>query len=239
MKPFVWTLSATLIGIFIGLFLGGTLAPILLGAVGFVFGALIGFARSQIHETESHPTKILDANSRMRLKPIEKLHDEILRLLRENSSNPILSALELDVRSDVEAVFKRSIEIVRARRKLLKLMASLPSARNAIKELEAKIRSASNEEERRALENSLQHRQEELQNHERMEEEKKRLEAELDEAESALAELRSRMLLTFASTRKEGFSTIEQQEFSETTQRLKRLSSVMQESLESLSIESW
>lgn len=199
----------------------------------------MGFARSQILETNSCSREALDTNSRMRLKPIEKLHDEILRLLQENSSNPILSALEFDMRTDVQEIFKRSIEILRARRALLKSMAGLPSARNAIKQLEEKIRTSNNEEERKVIENSLKHRQEELQNYEKMEEERKRLEAELDEVESALAELRSRILLTSTPTRKEGLSTFEQQDLSEAIQRLQRLSSIMQESLESLSVENW
>ncbi|HWP30682.1 MAG TPA: hypothetical protein VNK96_03010 [Fimbriimonadales bacterium] len=239
MKPLAWIVAGVLIGIGFGVSLGSILATILLGVVGFVFGALIGFARSQTLEASSSSIEVLDTNSRMRLRPIEKLHDEILRSLRENSSNPILSALEFDVRTDVEEIFNRSIEILRARRALLKMMAGLPSARNAIKQLEEKMRMSNNEEERKVIENSLKHRQEELQNYEKMEEERKRLEAELDEVESALAELRSRILLTSAPTRKEGLSTFEQQELSETIQRLQRVSSVMQQSLESLSLENW
>jgi hypothetical protein len=168
--------------------------------------------------------------SRMRVKPIVKLREEIVSMLESHRANPVISAMAFDTQVEIDSIVLRAVEILEAKRRIQKLAAQVFPSRAAVKALEDKLGWATGAA-KDSVDQALQTRRSELEILEDLEAEGHRLDANLDEAEAALAELRSRLLKVVASSSEQAAAE-EMEPLSGMTERLHRISSTMEESVE-------
>lgn len=169
--------------------------------------------------------------SKMRVKPIVKLREQVLSLIEANKSNPVVSAMAFDTQSEVDSIVLRAMDILDAKRRLQKLSASVYPSRAAVETLENKVLRSTDDTAKVSIEQALNTRREELRILEELEAEAHRLDANLDEAEAALAELRTQLLkVVAASPERQAVEEIDP--LSGMTDRLRRISTTMEESVE-------
>ncbi|MDQ2986253.1 MAG: hypothetical protein M3R13_05965 [Armatimonadota bacterium] len=220
-----------------GAVLAGTVSgilPIVLGTatlVGAMWFYLAVVARGQRSGPMVPSANDVSTPSKLRVKPIVKLREEVVAMLASHKTNPVVSAMAFDTQNEVDSIVLRSMEILEAKRRLQKLAASVFPSRAAVKGLEDKFARTSDEAAKASVGQALDTRREELRILEELESESNRLDANLDEAEAALAELRTRLLKVVASS-SEQQAAEEMDPLSGMTERLHRISSTMEESVE-------
>jgi len=184
----------------------------------------------------ANPPSVPTANevstpSKMRVKPIVKLREQVVALIEANKSNPVVAAMSFDTQNEVDAIVLRAMELLEAKRKLQRLSASVYPSRSAVETLENKVLRSTDASAKVSLEQALNTRREELRILEDIEAETHRLDANLDEAEAALAELRTQLLKVVAASPEQQASE-EMDPLSGMTDRLRRISTTMEESVE-------
>jgi hypothetical protein len=211
---------------------GGGLGPILAGtglaAVG-VLSFLSALGKKFTDRNELPNSAEVSTPSKIRIKPIVKLREEIVGMIESHKSNPVVSAMAFDTRLEIDSIVLRAVEILEAKRRVQKLAAQVFPSRAAVKSLEDKLGWATGAA-KDSVGQALQTRKAELQILEELETETARLDANLDEAEAALAELRSRLLKVVA-TSSEQLAAEEMDPLSGMTERLHRISTTMEESV--------
>lgn len=178
----------------------------------------------------------LELTTRSRLRPIIRLREEIFEMLDSNQDNFIISAMDLDVRGEVNSVLAHSIETAKQKRQTQKLMNTLYASQFAIDDLKEKLNSATDDEVKQSTQTALNSRLSEKKNYDELETAAKRMDANLDQAESILAELRSKIVMAKASSA-ESTEDSQKQQLEEMTTRLRTLTKTMEESAEVLKTE--
>jgi hypothetical protein len=176
--------------------------------------------------------------TKSRLKPIMKLREEIHALLSDHPENPVLSALSMDTQVEVDAIAVRAVDLLEARRRVQKLLGAVYPSRSAADRLQTKLANESDPATKESTAAALAARKEEVKTLESLELMTKRLDANLDEAESTLAELRSQIVSAAAAIAKDGAEE-ELDPFKQMTERLRRISSTMEESIEVVANKNW
>ncbi len=223
---------------------GFLIAGVPVGAAAAAVAGMVIYGMMVMNEADAQTSGLIDvplledmdAASRMRLKPMVKLDREIIGLIETHPENVVLSAMRKEVGEEVAAVLARAAKILQTKRKLQKMLQGVHRARAAVEELEQKLSRAADEKVRTSIEAALSSRREELRNFERLELASNRLEANLDEAESTLAELRSQVALAAARPAAQA-EILDEARLPEMTDRLRRLSTTMEESIEAISVE--
>lgn len=172
--------------------------------------------------------------SKLRVKPIVKLREEVLTMIDSHRSNPVISAMAFDTLTEVDSIVLRSMDILEAKRRLQRLAAAVFPSRAAVRALEEKHARTTDPAAKASVEGAIATRREELRILQDLEAQSSRLDANLDEAEAALAELRSRLLKVVASSSEQAAAE-EMDPLSGMTERLHRISSTMEESVEMVS----
>ena len=216
----------------------GVVAALVTGMV--VYGIMVAheanrdvpFLIGMPHDSE------LDTSSRMRLKPMLKLQTEIHDMIESHENSVVISAVSVETLTEVDAVLLRAVELLQARRSVMKLLEGVHRSRSAVAELESKLEREQDERVRASTESALAARREELLNFEQLELAVKRLDANIDEADSTLAELRSQIALIIAQPRADAVEE-SRPRLSDLTRRLQQLSDTMEESIEAISTRGW
>jgi hypothetical protein len=200
-------------------------------AVAGVIAFFAGFAK-KTERSDNVPTSAdVSTPSKLRVKPIVKLREEVMTMIETHKANPVVSAMAFDTRNEVDSIVIRSLEILEAKRSLQRLAATVFPSRAAVRALEDKLARSTDVAAKASVEQALNTRREELRILEELEAETARLDANLDEAEAALAELRTQILKVVASS-PERRAAEEIDPLSGMTERLKTISSTMEESVE-------
>ena len=204
-----------------------------LAGIGAAVAAGVAILRtgSQSHGPEVPTANDVSTPSKLRIKPIVKLREEVVAMIEANKANPVISAMAFDTRLEIDSIVLRAVDILEAKRRLQKLAAAVFPSRASVKGLEDKLERTVDEAAKASVQQALTTRREELRILEDLEAESHRLDANLDEAESALAELRTRLLKVIASS-SEQQAVEEMDPLSGMTERLHRISSTMEESVE-------
>src|SRR5688572_16112826 len=184
----------------------------------------------QADRTEVPSSADVSTPSKLRIKPIVELREEIVGMIEAQRSNPVVSAMAFDTRTEIDSIVMRAVDILEAKRRIHKLAAQVFPSRAAVKALEDKLGWATGAA-KDSVDQALTTRRNELNILEELEAETNRLDANLDEAEAALAELRSRLLKVVASSSEQAAAE-EMDPLSGMTERLHRISSTMEESVE-------
>jgi hypothetical protein len=210
---------------------------VVIGAIAFILGFVTVVSRSKA-PPEKHvylrEFDNLDPNSRSVLMPVRRLSIEIIQLLEKHSLHPILSALRYDLESKIEHTAKQSIQLSKTRRELIRMRKDQPNAQIAIENLQSQLSRTQDEEKRKQLEDNLETRSKELQNYQQFESEQQKIEQSFRDMETALAELKSRLLVAISASHQDA-----SEETSALISRMKSLSDVVQDSTEILQTESW
>jgi hypothetical protein len=228
----LWLLGSAVLAI-VGLFAFTRIGPIVGGAILGAAGALtmLALKNRPSHSRPEVPTAAdVSTPSKMRIKPIVKLREEIVGMIDSHKSNPVISAMAFDTRTEIDSIVLRATDILEAKRRIQRLAAQVFPSRAAVKALEDKLGWATGAA-KDSIDQALATRRQELKILEELEEETARLDANLDEAEAALAELRSRLLKVIASSSEQAAAE-EMDPLSGMTERLHRISSTMEESVE-------
>jgi hypothetical protein len=228
----LWLLGSAVLAI-VGLFAFSAAGPIiggaLLGAAGVL--TMLAMKSKPAHTSPEIPTAAdVSTPSKMRIKPIVKLREEIVGMLDGHKNNPVISAMAFDTRTEIDSIVLRATDILEAKRRIQRLAAQVFPSRAAVRALEDKLGWATGAA-KDSIDQALATRRQELKILEELEAETDRLDANLDEAEAALAELRSRLLKVIASSSEQAAAE-EMDPLSGMTERLHRISSTMEESVE-------
>lgn len=225
--------SLALAAIGLGLMVSGSSVAIGVVALAAAAGilALAAFGGRGANTPNLPTANDVSTPSKMRVKPIVKLREQVIALLEANRTNPVVAAMAFDTQSEVDSIVMRSLEILEAKRRLQKLSGSVYPSRAAVETLEDKVLRASDATAKVSIEQALTARREELRILEDLEAEADRLDANLDEAEAALAELRTQILKVVAAS-PERAAQEEMDPLSGMTERLRRISTTMEESVE-------
>ena len=233
-------IAAALLGCsLVAYFVGSSLAFAGLAILG-VGTAVFALLPSKNTSHQSQVPKLDDLNTpgKTRLKPVVKLREDIVGLIASHEDNPVISAMAMDTQEEVDSIVVRSCEILDAKKKVQKLASGVFRSRAAVSDLQTKLANENDSEVQKSIESALAARKAELQTLEELELTQKRLEANLDEAESTLAQLKSQILRAVAES-SDAKAEEEIDPFSEMTRRLRRLSSTMEESIETVSGKNW
>ncbi len=187
------------------------------------------FKGQTVQKNEVHEIETLDNSSRIRIRPMTKLRDEIFEIMDSYSHHFVIEAMKLDVKTEVNSLLTHSIELVKQRKQTQSLMNSLYASIFAVQDLQEKLGSASDSEVIESTKAALQARIEEKSRYDDLEVKMNRLEASLDNAESLLAELKSKLVMTAANESNE-MDELRKENIEELTMRLKSLSKTMEES---------
>jgi hypothetical protein len=214
------------------LLLGNVIVAAVSGAAAAAFGILALARRAPAPSYRPVPTSAdVSTPSKMRVKPIVKLREEVMGMIDSHRTNPVVSAMAFDTRNEVDSIVLRSLDILEAKRSLQRLTSTVFPSRAAVGALEDKLRRSTDAAARTSVEQALNTRREELRILEELEAEMSRLDANLDEAEAALAELRTQILKVVAAN-PERQAKEELDPLSGMTERLRTISSTMEESVE-------
>jgi hypothetical protein len=222
--------------------LGGAAASFLLGQLALGVGLLsvgvvvFGLMALSNRSSANVPIEDLDNATRVRIRPLVVLQRDITRLIESHPENPVVAAMQMDMQAEVEAIVQRSIGILQARNRLIRLGGGQSRAQTELALLTSRAEAAADTESQQSLEAAIAARRQEVANFRELASERMRLEASLEAAESALAELKSRISVAVGK----GGTHIAQEEFepfSELTRRLKTLSGTMEDSMEELNMK--
>jgi DNA repair exonuclease SbcCD ATPase subunit len=192
---------------------------------------LFHFSKGRVDRPSVPTSNDVSTPSKMRVKPIVKLREQVVNLIETNKSNPVVSAMAFDTLSEVDSIVMRAMDILDAKRRLQRLSAAVYPSRAAVETLENKVLRSTDSTAKMSIEQALNTRREELRILEELEAEAHRLDANLDEAEAALAELRTQLLKVVAASPKQQ-ALEEMDPLSGMTDRLRRISTTMEESVE-------
>jgi DNA repair exonuclease SbcCD ATPase subunit len=192
---------------------------------------LFHFSKGRVDRPSVPTSNDVSTPSKMRVKPIVKLREQVVNLIETNKSNPVVSAMAFDTLSEVDSIVMRAMDILDAKRRLQRLSAAVYPSRAAVETLENKVLRSTDSTAKMSIEQALNTRREELRILEELEAEAHRLDANLDEAEAALAELRTQLLKVVAASPKQQ-AMEEMDPLSGMTDRLRRISTTMEESVE-------
>lgn len=211
---------------------------VVIGAIAFILGFVTVVSRSKSPLPKKYAYlrdfDNLDPNSRSLLMPIRRLSIEIIQLLEKHSLHPILSALLYDLESKIEHTAKQSFQLSKTRRELIRMRKDQPNAQIAVENLQSQLSRTQDEEKRKQLEDNLRTRIKELQNYQQFESEQQKIEQSFRDMETALAELKSRLLVAISASHQDA-----SEETSALISRMKSLSDVVQDSTEIMQTKFW
>lgn len=226
-------IGLTAVAGYLGYLLGGTTAMI---GSALLIGGGIAFVQFASHRARESNTALSLDNvslaSRPQLVPLFKMRSEILALIEENAQNPIIAAMKFDIENELEQTIRHSIELTEAKQVLSKLEAERVRSSQRTESLTQRAEHEADAELKSALQDAVQANHDANKIYQELEDTKKRMEASIIEAESAFATLRSRIALSVAE--QITGDQLTEEPLTEMTDRLKRISSTMEETVQVL-----
>ena len=197
-----------------------------------------GMTYKSKHSASNEPLGLesVDQTTRSRLRPIIRLREEIFAILDDSHDDFIISAMDMDVRTEVNSAMTHSIETAKQKRQTQKLMNTLYASQLAVDELREKLKNATDDDIKQSAQTALNSRLSEKKNYDDLEAATKKMDANLDQTEAMLAELRSKIVMAKASNT-ESNEDSQKQQLEDMTTRLRTLTKTMEESTEILKTE--
>lgn len=173
---------------------------LLLGAIAWIGSvALVSMRGGQDeHASEADP------DERVLLKPIERLHDELIQIVEQNRDLPAVKVIGEEAISEAGAVLDHARKLVRLRSDLIRTLRRRSDAEVEIRSLRDKARRSTSDGERRAYETAIEAHEKEVAHYASVEHAITRIDGKLSEAQAALSELKARLAVGAAGARTEG-----------------------------------
>lgn len=176
---------------------------------------------SQMRNQESpHPAE-LSPDSRILIRPIVQLRDELLQIVSQNLDMPAIKVIGTEALQEADGIVKHATSLVTLRAQLKKTLRGKSEAEIEQGRLKAKLENVSSEAERSALEAAIEATRQQASHYAQVEEAIAQVDGKLTEAQAALAELKARLAVGAAGARTE---TMDQEELTGMVGRLKSLS---------------
>lgn len=230
MKWFFLSTVTALVGV-AGFLVGGPISAIAGSALAGLAVAFIQFAAERAKKLNSELSlDNVSLASRPKLVPLFKMRSEINEMLEQNADNPILSAMRFDIRLEMDEMLKHAVDVCSSQAKLSNLESGRLETENKAQALESKLQEETDDSLRESIGCAIEARKAELKVYKSLAEAQKKMESVLVEAEAAFSTLKSRVALSAA----ESVSSAEMTEepLTEVTERMKRIASTMQETVE-------
>lgn len=157
--------------------------------------------------------------NRTRLLPIKRLHDDIAKVVAENSDKPVVKVVGAEALVEARRVGEHAIRLLNLRDQVLSAVRGQEDAQRRLEQAEGQLAQTQGPE-REALEVVAQAHRQEIEHYEGAESALKRIDAELRLAEAALAEAKARILV---SASRDGSPVEGDSELADTIRRLKSL----------------
>jgi hypothetical protein len=142
----------------------------------------------------------LSAESRILLSPVKKLAADIETIIDTNKDSEVIRIIGAEALTESQKLQAQVAKSLSMRDDLTRTLKGRAVAERAVREAEAKLPSAS-EEEKESLTTLIQSRTMEIQHYGEIEKQVKRLEVGITQAEAALAEMKARLSLSASSER--------------------------------------
>lgn len=209
-----------------------SIALALLGGVVLVGGGL-ALTLKQNRATTS--TSLLDTvrpEDRVRLRPIQRLRDEIEALVAANRNSAAIAVVGAEAVAEAQRILEHAATTLQIRAQVRRPLAESGEPSAEIAQLERDIAAAQSEPEREALQSALAARQLEAQHYEQIRAAVDRIDVGLKQAEAALAEMKARLAASAAEGRDEAANS----ELRDTLGRLKTLDASLDEAQDLLRV---
>ncbi|MEA2551869.1 MAG: hypothetical protein QOJ65_45 [Fimbriimonadaceae bacterium] len=202
--------------------------------LGVIFGllavAIAAMQRTQ-GERQADPAEELSPESRILLRPLKKLLEEMEKAASGKSEN-VSQYLAEEALQESRVLLRQSAAALQLRDRLIKESRGGYGAQKSADELQARLTSSTNEDERTSLQGALEARKQEIGHYETVEEGIKKIESSVKQAEAAMAEMRARMI----SGSSAGLAEQGSDPLREAVGRMKALSSSLSEAQEMLQV---
>lgn len=224
-----------IIGVLIAIIGGVINAPALVGAgVAVTLASLaVGALRQSKNLHTGVPGEDLRPETRARLKPLTRIHNEIQLLVDATpKSNEMRTMAQIALQESAQSL-KDAEKMLAGREIVQKILRGKLEAQKDADDLQSRLNAAPDGEERTTLEQALNARRSELTHYEQADKAITQIDQSLEQIEAALAELKARLSIALASPDLE-----QETELDGTVNRLKSLSGSFDEVEEFLKVNS-
>lgn len=207
----------------------GQSAIVILGLVIGILAVAITAMRSTRAERLDDPSEDLGAESRILLRPLKKLYQE-MQEAAEGKSESISPYIAQEALQESKQLLDQSAAALQLRDRLLKESRSGYTAQKSADELQARLASVTDEDERTSLQSALDARKQELGHYQTLEQGIAKIESSVKQAEAAMAEMRAKLISSGAA----GLAQQGSDPLRETVGRMRALSTSLTEAQEML-----
>jgi hypothetical protein len=194
---------------------------VILGAIAWVGSiAFMSMARQRPTSDSPHPAE-LSADSRMLIRPLVQLRDELATIVAQNSDMPSVKVVGTEALAEADGIVRHATSLVQIRTQLKRTLRGKSEAEVETRNLETKLERATTDTEREALQTAIAAHQQEAEHYKGVEDAIASVDGKLTEAQAALSELKSRIAVGAAGARTDG---IDQEELTDMVGRLRSLS---------------
>ncbi len=156
-------------------------------------------ARQVSREAEA-ARRIVENPRDVQLERIERLHGSVMELLNRNKSHPIVKATNKEIRSEAQELLEEARQLARTRDQIRGLLVNKHMIAREVADLRSEVETEDNPKVRSVLESTLERREAELSNNEKLEGNVRYFEALLEQAEATMSELQSRIGVALTET---------------------------------------
>ena len=135
----------------------------------------------------------LSAESRILVRPLKKIYEEMERAA-EGKSESISPYIAQEALAESDHLLKQSIAALLLRDRLVRESRGQYDANKSIDDLQSRMSSATNDDEKTSLQSALDARQQEIGHYDQLKQGITKIESSVKQAEAAMAEMRARLV---------------------------------------------
>ncbi len=198
---------------------------LLLGVLWIGAVALTAAKSVQRREGQVHPSEI-SPESRLYLRPLEGLRDELREIVRDNQDMPSVKIVGQEAVDQADQIVEHARKLIALREQLKRTLRGRSEAEVAIRQLEKKQEAAVTDGERASIQTAIDAHASEVAHYGEVEEAIRKIDAKVTQAQASLSELKARIAVGAAGARTDG---VDQEALNDMVIRLKSLTASFDE----------
>lgn len=185
-----------------------------------------GVATSSIKQSSDRHTGIRSRHGRYLLQPIQKLHDDVRKLVEENKDNATVRVIGQEALAESGELLKRATAIAELLHDSRSATTSLTNARQELAEVQKKMEASTDEAQRQTYQLAIDARQSEVDQYEKLLRSIDTAKGRLMDAEVAMTAIKAQLAASVLGGSTDGLTD---EDLSGMVGRLKSLSSSLDE----------
>lgn len=192
-----------------------------LGAVAWLgVVAFFGMRQAQAGAAEAGFSEQADADARILVRPLQKLHEELKQIAKENSDLAAVKVVGEEAVREAGLIVAHAQKLADLRRQIKKSLVGLSEAEVQLARMEARRASVDTVAEAESIDKAIAAYRAQTAQSGQLEESVKKIDGKIAEAQASLSEIKARLMVGAADARTRGGET---QELGEVVERLKTL----------------